>query len=39
MADKMGINIEDAVMDKVSKNREKYPAEKNFGSSKKYTEL
>ncbi|MEE3470563.1 MAG: nucleotide pyrophosphohydrolase [Butyrivibrio hungatei] len=39
MADKMGINIEDAVMDKIVKNREKYPVEKSFGSSKKYTEL
>jgi hypothetical protein len=39
MADKMGINIEDAVMDKIVKNREKYPLEKSFGSSKKYTEL
>ncbi len=39
MADKMGINIEDAVMDKIAKNREKYPVEKSFGSSKKYTEL
>ena len=39
MADKMGINIEDAVMDKIVKNREKYPVEKSFGSSRKYTEL
>ena len=39
MADKMGINTEDAVMDKIVKNREKYPVEKSFGSSKKYTEL
>ena len=39
MSDKMGINIEDAVMDKIAKNRKKYPVEKSFGSSKKYTEL
>ncbi len=39
MADKMGINIEDAIMDKIKKNAEKYPIDKSYGSSKKYTEL
>ena len=39
MADKMGVNIEQAIMDKIQKNKEKYPVEKSFGSSKKYTEL
>ena len=39
MADKMGISIEEAIMDKIQKNKEKYPVEKSFGSSKKYTEL
>ena len=39
MADKMGINIEDAIMEKMQKNAEKYPIEKSYGSSKKYTEL
>ena len=39
MADKMGINIEDAIMEKMQKNAEKYPIEKRYGSSKKYTEL
>ncbi|WP_242832031.1 MazG-like family protein [Butyrivibrio sp. VCD2006] len=39
MADKMGINIEEAIMAKIKKNAEKYPVEKSYGSSKKYTEL
>ena len=39
MADKMGVNLEQAIMDKIQKNKEKYPVEKSFGSSKKYTEL
>ena len=39
MADKMGIDIEDAIMDKIRKNAEKYPVEKSYGNSKKYTEL
>ncbi len=39
MADKMGISIEDAIMDKIQKNAAKYPVEKSYGSSKKYTEL
>ncbi len=38
MADKMGINIEDAIMEKLKKNAEKYPVEKSYGTSKKYTE-
>ena len=39
MADKLGVDIEDAVMDKLRKNAAKYPVEKSYGSSKKYTEL
>jgi hypothetical protein len=35
----MGISIEDAIMDKIQKNAAKYPVEKSYGSSKKYTEL
>ncbi len=39
MADKIGVNIEEAIINKMRKNVEKYPVEKSFGSSKKYTEL
>ena len=39
LADKMGISIEDAIMEKIEKNAKKYPIEKSYGSSKKYTEL
>ncbi len=39
MADKLNINIEDAIVEKIKKNAEKYPVEKCYGSSKKYTEL
>ena len=39
MADKIGVNIEEAIINKMRKNAEKYPVEKSFGSSKKYTEL
>ena len=39
LADKMGISIEEAIMEKIEKNAKKYPVEKSYGSSKKYTEL
>ncbi len=39
LADKMGISIEDAIMEKIEKNARKYPIEKSYGNSKKYTEL
>ena len=39
LADKMGISIEDAILEKIEKNAKKYPIEKSYGSSKKYTEL
>ncbi len=39
MADKLDINIEDCILEKIKKNAEKYPIDKSFGSSKKYTEL
>ncbi|WP_439136262.1 nucleotide pyrophosphohydrolase [Pseudomaricurvus sp.] len=38
LADKLGVNIPDAVAQKTKKNEAKYPAEKVRGSSKKYTE-
>lgn len=39
LADKLGISIEDAIIEKIRKNDIKYPADKSYGSSKKYTEL
>lgn len=35
----MNINLDEAVMKKLEKNNQKYPIEKSFGNSKKYTEL
>ena len=39
LADKLGISIEDAIIEKIHKNEIKYPVDKSYGSSKKYTEL
>ena len=39
LADKLGVKLEDIVMEKLEENRKKYPVEKAKGSSKKYTEL
>ncbi len=36
---KLGINLEEAIIEKMKKNEEKYPVEKAKGSAKKYTEL
>ena len=38
LADKMDVNLHDAVIDKMKINREKYPAEKVRGDSRKYSE-
>lgn len=38
LADKLGIDLNEAALDKLGKNRKKYPAGKVRGSSKKYTE-
>ena len=38
-ANETGIDLTSAVKEKLKKNDEKYPAEKAFGVSKKYTEL
>ena len=38
LADKLGIDLNKAAMEKLKKNSEKYPAEKVRGSSRKYTE-
>lgn len=39
MADKLGVDIEEILLQKLEKNRIKYPVEKAKGNSKKYTEL
>ena len=39
LADKLGVSLEDIVMEKLEENSEKYPVNKSKGSSKKYTEL
>jgi NTP pyrophosphatase (non-canonical NTP hydrolase) len=39
MADAMGLDMTEIVVEKLKKNSEKYSIDKAFGSSKKYTEL
>lgn len=39
MADATGLDFESIVMDKLKRNNEKYPVEKAYGKSTKYTEL
>lgn len=39
IADKAGIDLEKAAYDKLAKNADKYPVEKCYGSSQKYTQL
>jgi len=39
MADRLGIDIPEAISRKIAKNAVKYPVEKARGSSRKYTEL
>jgi NTP pyrophosphatase (non-canonical NTP hydrolase) len=39
IADKAGIDLLDAARSKLQKNAAKYPIEKSYGSSRKYTEL
>lgn len=39
MADRLGIDIPEAISHKIAKNAAKYPVEKARGSSRKYTEL
>lgn len=39
MADKCGLDIEDIILKKLERNKKKYPVEKAYGSSAKYTEL
>ncbi|MCM3740368.1 nucleotide pyrophosphohydrolase [Oceanobacillus luteolus] len=39
LSDALDINMETAIKEKIRKNRSKYPVEKSFGISKKYTDL
>lgn len=39
MADSMGVDIEEIILNKMDKNEKKYPVDKAKGNSKKYTEL
>lgn len=39
MSHDLGIDLEEALLAKLIKNAEKYPVDKAYGSSKKYTEL
>jgi len=39
LAEKHDLNIKDIILDKIEKNRNKYPVDKAKGTSKKYTEL
>lgn len=39
MADCVGIDLKEATLKKIEKNREKYPVDKAKGTSKKYSDL
>lgn len=39
IANKYNLDIKDIMLEKISKNREKYPVDKSKGNAKKYTEL
>ncbi|MFS0824767.1 nucleotide pyrophosphohydrolase [Bacillus sp. 1P02SD] len=39
MSNELEINLEQAIKEKVRKNKQKYPVDKSFGSSKKYMDL
>lgn len=39
MADRLGVNLAEAISDKIDANGEKYPVDKSCGTSRKYTEL
>jgi NTP pyrophosphatase (non-canonical NTP hydrolase) len=39
LSHELGVDLEEAIMDKIKKNEQKYPIEKSFGSKKKYSEL
>ena len=39
MADKLGVDLDQIINDKIDQNEKKYPVEKSRGNSMKYTEL
>ncbi len=39
IADKAGIDLEEAALSKLEKNAAKYPVEKSYGSSRKYNQF
>lgn len=39
MADSLNLNVKEIMLDKMDKNAKKYPADKSFGISTKYSEL
>ncbi|MEG0283256.1 MAG: nucleotide pyrophosphohydrolase [Erysipelotrichales bacterium] len=39
MADTLDVDLETIVLNKIEKNKEKYPIEKSWNNSKKYTEF
>lgn len=39
IANKYNLDIKEIMLEKIAKNREKYPVEKAYGSAKKYNEL
>jgi NTP pyrophosphatase (non-canonical NTP hydrolase) len=39
LSHELGINLEQAIKEKIQKNKQKYPVDKAFGSRKKYTEF
>lgn len=39
LAHKLGVNLEDIILEKMKEVEKKYPLEKSKGNSKKYTEL
>lgn len=39
MAQELDLNIEEIILDKIAKNKKKYPVDKSFGNSEKYNKL
>jgi len=39
LSDALGIDMEEAIKEKIAKNEKKYPVSKAYGTSKKYDEL
>lgn len=39
LADRLKINLDEAIQEKIAHNAEKYPVEESFGKSSKYTEI